>query len=110
MSNKSITIDHLMAKWIGGTNHAHNKNKIRQWEHRGKHAYLQILPTHLQLLKILDNDYTSLNKEFAEDIEEVVNSYNPLEIYNHKCFNEKKFEIYLATDEQVQEILKTKNR
>ena len=110
MSNKQLTVDHLLAKWIGGTNHAHNKHNILQNPHRGKHMYLWILPTHLQFLKILDNDYTSLNKEFVKDIEQVVNSYDPMEIYNHKCFKEKKFEIYLATDEEVRKILMTKNK
>lgn len=110
MWNKQLTVDHLIAKWIGGTNHAHNKHKIRQWEHRGKHMYTGILPTHLQFLRIMDNDRTSLNPEFAKDIEQVVNSYEPMEIYNHKCYKEKQFEIYLATDEEVRKILMTKNK
>ena len=71
--------------------------------------YLWILPTHLQILEILDNDTASLNKEFTQDIEEVIRSYEPMEIYNHKCFNEKRFEIYLATDSEVRRVLETKN-
>ena len=109
MKNNKDTIDHLLAKWAGGTNHAHNKHEKKWGEHNWKHMYLWILPTHLQILKILDNDLLSLNKDFAKDIEQVVNSYEPMQIYNPKCFKEKKFEIYLATDEEVRKVLMTKN-